>query len=71
MVDQLVASYTIHEASLAIAERAGVYLRQFRKSHHLDMADILIAATASHHNLPLATLNLKHFPMFPHLEAPY
>jgi predicted nucleic acid-binding protein len=71
MVDRLIASYTIHDASLAIAERAGAYLRQYRKSHRLDMADILIAATAAHHDLVLATLNLKHFPMFPHLAAPY
>jgi predicted nucleic acid-binding protein len=70
-IDQLVGSYAIHDASLAVAERAGAYLRQYRKSHQLDMADILIAATAAHHGLALATLNLKHFPMFTHLTAPY
>jgi tRNA(fMet)-specific endonuclease VapC len=32
-----------------------------RKRKQLDMADLFIAATAACHNLPLATLNKKHF----------
>jgi predicted nucleic acid-binding protein len=71
MIDALVASYAIADISLAVAERAGGYLKAFRKSHRLDMADVLIAATAAEGRLPLATLNLKHFPMFPDLTAPY
>ena len=31
----------------------------------------LIAATAEHHGLDLATLNVKHFPMFKRLKAAY
>jgi len=30
-----------------------------------------IAATAEHHGLKLATLNVKHFPMFPKLKRAY
>ena len=33
--------------------------------------DALIAATAKAHGLPLATLNIKHFPMFDGLTRPY
>lgn len=32
-----------------------------RKSKQIDLADLFIAATAVTHNLPLATLNRKHF----------
>jgi predicted nucleic acid-binding protein len=71
MIDALVATYTVHDVTLDIAERAACWLKQFRRSHRLDIADTLIAATAATQGLPLATLNLKHFPMFPHLKAPY
>jgi predicted nucleic acid-binding protein len=32
---------------------------------------LAVGHTAEHHQLPLATLNLKHFPMFPKLSAAY
>lgn len=54
-----------------IYARAGVFLRLFRPSHGLDVPDALIAATAEHHSLQLATLNVKHFPMFPKLKPAY
>ncbi|MCC7452505.1 MAG: PIN domain-containing protein [Anaerolineae bacterium] len=31
------------------------------KNHRMDMADLLIAATAIYHDLPLLTLNTDHF----------
>ncbi len=46
-----------------IGVRAGEYLRQFAKSHHLELGDALIAATASLHNVSLWTRNRKHYPM--------
>ena len=42
---------------------AGDYLRQFRKSHSLEIADALIAATAVSHRAALWTRNRKHYPM--------
>lgn len=50
---------------------AGALLRHYRSSHGLDILDALIAATAEHHGLKLATLNVKHFPMFGRLRAAY
>jgi predicted nucleic acid-binding protein len=61
----------VYPVSKDIAERAGVFIRHFGKSHAVELADALIAATAEHHGLPLATLNIKHFPMFARLRAPY
>jgi predicted nucleic acid-binding protein len=46
-----------------IGRRAGDYLRQFAKSHHVELGDALIAATASIHDLALWTHNRKHYPM--------
>ncbi len=54
-----------------ITERAGAILRHYRMSHGIDIPDALIAATAEHHGLRLATLNTKHFPMFPKLKRAY
>ena len=42
---------------------AGNYLRQYAKSHHVELGDALIAATASIHNLELWTRNRRHYPM--------
>jgi predicted nucleic acid-binding protein len=54
-----------------IAVRAGVFVRLYGASHSIDDPDAIIAATAEHHGLRLATLNVKHFPMFPKLRRPY
>jgi predicted nucleic acid-binding protein len=55
-----------------IAQRAGELGRTWRKSHQgIATADLIIAATAQELGLGLATLNIKHYPMFPGLQAPY
>jgi len=54
-----------------IGERAGAFMRHFHKSHGIDIPDAIIAATAEHHGLTLATLNVKHFPMFQKLKRAY
>lgn len=46
-----------------IGQCAGDYLRQYFKSHHVELGDALIAATASVHNLRLWTRNRRHYPM--------
>lgn len=46
-----------------IGVRAGEYLRLFAKSHHVELGDALIAATASIHKLQLWTRNRRHYPM--------
>ena len=46
-----------------IGQRAGEYLRQYARSHNVELGDALIAATATIHNLELWTRNRKHYPM--------
>jgi predicted nucleic acid-binding protein len=58
--------------SEVIARRAGELGRRWRRSHTgIGVADLAVAATAEHLGASLATRNVKHFPMFPQLQAPY
>lgn len=55
-----------------VARRAGELMRQYRRSHNgIGIADYLIAATAQLHGQQLATLNVRHFPMFADLRPPF
>ncbi|WP_425549969.1 type II toxin-antitoxin system VapC family toxin [Compostibacter hankyongensis] len=47
------------EAAVDTAVKINSSLKRKRKQ--IDIADLFIAATAITHNLPLATLNKKHF----------
>ncbi len=70
-IERLLHLYVIQDIELEIASLAGDYVRQYGPSHGVDPIDALIAATAKTRNLDLATLNLKHFPMFQRLRRPY
>jgi predicted nucleic acid-binding protein len=48
---------------IKIGQRAGEYLKHYAKSHHVELGDALIAATAAIHRLELWTRNQKHYPM--------
>jgi len=55
-----------------IAEIAVELGRKWRRSHStIDLADLVVAATARHLRLLVATTNVKHFPMFSGLLPPY
>ncbi|MBI4443097.1 MAG: type II toxin-antitoxin system VapC family toxin [Acidobacteria bacterium] len=62
-LNQLLAAMTCIPIDAKIGQRAGDYLRQFAKSHHVELGDALIAATASTHNVELWTRNRRHYPM--------
>lgn len=70
-IRRLLEVYVVHDIGLEIATLAGDYVRQYGPSHGVDPIDALIAATARTNRLELATLNLKHFPMFEGLRRPY
>jgi len=56
----------------AIARRAAEHLRRYRRSHPgIDLVDYVVAATAELHDVELATLNVRHFPMFRGLRPPW
>lgn len=56
-------SFRILPPDAEIARRGGLWRRDFGRSHGVGLNDALIAATAETHQLSLATLNLKHYPM--------
>ena len=45
------------------ARQAGEYLREYRKSHSVELGDALIASAAMTHGAALWTRNRKHYPM--------
>ena len=69
---RLLASFRAEPASEIIARRAGEMMRRYRRSHTgIGLGDYLIAATADVRGLQLATLNVRHFPMFKGLQPPF
>lgn len=61
--ERLLTLFTILDVDEAVARQAGQYLRQYRRSHRLELGDALIAATAHQANAELVTRNVKHYPM--------
>ncbi|MDR1512109.1 MAG: type II toxin-antitoxin system VapC family toxin [Propionibacteriaceae bacterium] len=68
----LLATLTWHPVDDRVAEIAGELGRRWLPSHRgIDSADLAIAATAIMVDAALLTRNIKHFPMFGGLSAPY
>ena len=63
ILNDLFAAMTCIPIDAEVGRKAGDYMRQFAKSYHLELADALIAATASIHKLKLWTRNRRHYPM--------
>lgn len=69
---RLLGSFHAEPATEIIARRAGEMMRRYRRSHSgIGLGDYLIAATADVKGLQLATLNVRHFPMFKDLQPPF
>lgn len=61
-----------HSLDAEMAEEAGALGRRWLPSYPtIDGADLAIAATAIRTGSRLLTRNVRHFPMFPDLRAPY
>ena len=71
VLDQLMGLLRTIEITTEIARQAGLWRREYGKSHGTGIIDALIAACADALQIPLATLNVKHFPMLTEVWAPY
>jgi len=71
VLDQLVGLLRTIEISTKITQQAGLWRREYGKSHGTAIIDALIAACADTLQIPLATLHVKHFPMLANVSAPY
>ncbi len=70
--DALVAVIRWLPVDDAIAAEADALARRYGRSHSgIDAVDYCVAATARVHDLDLLTLNVRHFPMFARLRAPW
>jgi predicted nucleic acid-binding protein len=66
------ALYDEIEVVREVADRAGELANIYRRSHSkIDPIDYMVAASAQLYTDELLTLNVKHFPMIAHLQAPY
>lgn len=54
-----------------IARHAGLYKRDYGKSHGVGLADAILAATAESEDAELKTLNTRHYPMLRDLKPAY
>ena len=69
---RLLGSLDWIEVDNGLAERAGALANRFLRSHPgIDPIDYVIAATVERLEARLWTRNVRHFPMFPDLTAPY
>jgi predicted nucleic acid-binding protein len=67
---QFLSLFEIIELDQAIAEKGGLFRRDYGKSHNVGLADALIAATCENIHATLVTLNKKHYPMMD-VHVPY
>jgi predicted nucleic acid-binding protein len=68
---RLIDECEVHDVTRDIATHAGQWKKKYFPSHGVQIPDALIAATASSHELPLYTLNVKHYPMISGLKPAY
>ena len=70
-LDQVLSLFPVIPVTVTLARTAGIYKRDYFKSHGTGLADAIIAATAEAENADLKTLNIKHYPMLRGLKPPY
>jgi len=69
---RLLSAFKVEPATEIVARRAGDMMRRYPRSHAgIGLGDYLVAATVDVKGLELATLNVRHFPMFPDLRPPF
>ena len=70
-LDTFLSAFDLVSVDGSIAERGGLYRRDYYRSHAISLADALIAATAFVRSATLVTLSRKHFPMISDIHIPY
>ncbi len=67
ILDSLMIPFQVIDVDTEISMHAGRLVRQWRRSHGMGLIDALIAATALTEEIPVLTLNAKHFSFIPGL----
>ena len=71
VLERFLGLLEVVEITSGIARRAGLWRRDFGKSHGTGLMDALIAASAESSGSTLVTLNDKHYPMLESVLVPY
>lgn len=71
VLDRFLAVMDVVDVTPDIARQAGLWRRDYGRSHGTGLLDALIAASADLNGCTLATLNEKHFPMLEAVLVPY
>ncbi len=70
-LDEFLSQFRAVPVTTEIARSAGLFKRDYHRSHGVGLADAIIAATARAQGAELKTLNIKHYPMLRSLKPPY
>jgi predicted nucleic acid-binding protein len=70
-LDVFVSAFEVLALGQEAAVQAGLFRRQYGRSHGTGLADALIAAIVQTAGATLATLNRRHFPMLANVVVPY
>jgi predicted nucleic acid-binding protein len=70
-LQDFISLFRVVSVNSEIAKAAGLYKRDYGKSHGVGLADAILAATAKSENMELKTLNIKHYPMLKDLKPAY
>jgi hypothetical protein len=70
-LQDFVSLFRVVPVTAEIAKAAGLYKRDYGKSHGVGLADAILAATAEAEDAELRTLNTKHYPMLKNLRPAY
>jgi predicted nucleic acid-binding protein len=70
VLDWFIGAFEVIPLTCEIAQRGGLYRRDYGPSHGVGLADALIAATAELNGACLVTLKARHFPNLS-IQVPY
>ena len=70
-LERFLRAFEIIPLDAQLALQGGLVRRDWSRTHQVGLADAIIAATAAQHQIPLVTLNQKHFPMLHDVLVPY
>jgi predicted nucleic acid-binding protein len=70
-LDAFVSAFEVLALEKEAALQAGLWRRQYGRSHGTGLAEALIAACVQAAEATLATLNRRHFPMLANVLVPY
>ena len=70
-LDEFLSLFRVAPVTADLARSAGLYKRDYHRSHGTGLADAILAATAETERAELKTFNTKHYPMLKGLKSPY